>query len=67
VGEVYGLTDSESRFLKALVGNNVPFMIVGLSAAAMQGADVSTQDIGLWFKELARDGIRRALDTVGGV
>jgi hypothetical protein len=67
VGEVYGLTDSEIAFLKALADNDVPFMIVGLSAAAMQGADVVTQDIDLWFSDLTHEGIQEALRTVGAV
>ncbi|OGV63511.1 MAG: hypothetical protein A2498_06950 [Lentisphaerae bacterium RIFOXYC12_FULL_60_16] len=41
-------------------------MIVGLSAAALQGAPVVTQDIDLWFRDLCTPGIRRALRRVGG-
>ena len=41
------LTDRELAFLRELVKTNVPFMIVGLSAAALQGAPVVTQDIDL--------------------
>lgn len=63
--EVYGLTSSEIKFLNALAGNDVPFMIVGLSAAAMQGAPVVTQDIDLWFKRLDHPGVKVALAAVG--
>lgn len=41
-------------------------MIVGLSAAAFQGAPVVTQDVDLWFKDLEDPGIRKALKKVGG-
>ena len=41
-------------------------MIVGLSAAALQGAPVVTQDVDLWFKDLDQPGIRKALKKVGG-
>lgn len=59
-------TAKEAAFLKELRKQNVEFMIVGLSAAALQGAPVVTQDVGLWFKNLHDPGIRRALKKVGG-
>jgi hypothetical protein len=60
------LTDRELVFLCELVRNKVPFLIVGLSAAALQGAPVVTQDIDLWFKNLNHPGIRKALRKVDG-
>lgn len=65
MGEVYGLTNSEIAFLEALAAHHVPFMIVGLSAAAMQGAPVVTQDIDLWFNRLDDPGLREALREAG--
>lgn len=41
-------------------------MIVGLSAAALQGAPVVTQDIDLWFKDLSDTGIQKSLKKVNG-
>lgn len=41
-------------------------MIVGLSAAALQGAPVVTQDIDLWFKDLSDRGIKKSLKKVNG-
>ncbi len=62
--EVYGLTNSEIAFLRLLAAHRVPFMVVGLSAAALQGAPVVTQDVDLWFKQLddpnLKDAIREA-------
>jgi hypothetical protein len=60
------LSDQELKFLEELGRQKVQFMIVGLAAAAMQGAPVVTQDLGLWFKDLADSGIRKALRKVGG-
>ena len=60
-------TENEIRFLRELVKNRVPFMIVGLSAAALQGAPVVTQDVDLWFKTLTHPGIGKALRKVDGV
>jgi hypothetical protein len=58
--------DGEIEFLKELVREQVDFMIVGLAAAALQGAPVVTQDIDLWFRTLPDPGIARALKKVRG-
>ena len=44
------LTDAERTFLKALDELGVRYLIVGLSAAVLQGADTVTADIDLWFE-----------------
>lgn len=59
-------SDKEAEFLRELVRQKVDFMIVGLSAAALQGAPVVTQDVDLWFKDLGDPGIRKALKKVRG-
>ncbi len=56
----------ELAFLRELTRNKVPFMIVGLSAAALQGAPMVTQDVDLWFRDLTHPGIRKALHKLGG-
>jgi hypothetical protein len=58
--------EHEAEFLKELVRQRVEYMIVGLSAAALQGAPVVTQDVDLWFRDLSDPGIRKALEKVGG-
>ena len=57
--------ESEIRLLTALLRARVRFMVVGLSAATMQGAPVVTQDVDLWFEELGDLKISRALPSVG--
>ena len=57
----------ELEFLRQLVKHKVKFMIVGLSAAALQGAPVITQDIDLWFENMNSTGLRKALKAVDGV
>jgi hypothetical protein len=59
--------DKEVAFLRELKRQKVQFMIVGLSAAALQGAPVVTQDIDLWFKDLDDPNLRKALKKVGGI
>ena len=58
--------DREIEFLRELVRQNVEFMIVGLSSAALQGAPVVTQNIDLWFRTLPDKGIEKALRKVDG-
>jgi hypothetical protein len=62
---VPSLSPSELRFLRALLRRKVNFIIVGLSAAALQGAPVVTQDVDLWFENLSDPSIREALRDVG--
>lgn len=59
------LNESELLFLRALLRRKVRFMVVGLSAAALQGAPVVTQDVDLWFEDLNDPRIREALREVG--
>ena len=40
-------------------------MVVGLSAATLQGAPVVTQDVDLWFENLGEPKMSRALQEVG--
>ena len=59
--------EKEVGFLRELVRGKVDFMIVGLSAAALQGAPVVTQDVDLWFHDIADPGLAKVLKKVGGI
>ncbi len=65
-GSSFTLRREEAAFLRALVRNEVDFMIVGVMAAVIQGAPAVTQDIDLWFRDLSDPGVVRALKAVGG-
>ena len=56
---------SEQRLLEALLKRKVRFMVVGLSAATLQGAPVVTQDVDLWFENLGEKKMTDALCSVG--
>ncbi len=58
-------SSAERRVLESLLRHRVRFMIVGLSAAVLQGAHVVTQDIDLWFEELPDRNLIPALLAVG--
>ena len=65
MAEALPLSESELRILESLVRHEVKFMIVGLSAAALQGAPVVTQDVELWFENLNDPRLIPALREVG--
>ena len=59
-------TGKEISFLKELNKQRVDYLIVGAAAAALQGAPIVTQDIDLWFRDLADPALRKAVAKVGG-
>jgi hypothetical protein len=62
----YVLTEPERRFLSELDARGVEYMIVGLTAAALQGANTTTVDIDLWFRTTADPRIQDAAAAAGG-
>jgi hypothetical protein len=65
VGTPLLFSDKEARFLQALVDEGVEFLVVGLAAAALQGAPAVTQDIDLWFRDLSDPALQRARRRAG--
>jgi hypothetical protein len=65
VAEPLPFSESELGLLRVLLKRKVRFMVVGLSAATLQGAPVVTQDIDLWFERLGEQKMSRALQEVG--
>lgn len=61
------LTEAERAFLQALGDLGVEYIVVGLSAAVMQGADTVTADIDLWFSDRSDPRIHEAAKRAGGV
>lgn len=61
------LTEAERKLLLELNARGVRFMLVGASAAVLQGANTATQDIDLWFESTADPRIKAAVDAAGGV
>jgi len=61
------LTPPEIRFLRELADRQVKFMIVGMSAADLQGAHIGTQDIDLWFERTSDRGLDQAARSAGGL
>jgi hypothetical protein len=65
--EALPVSDRELELLRQLTKAEVPFMIVGVSAAVLMGADTVTQDIDLWFRSTSHPGVDEAARKVGAV
>ncbi len=61
------LTDAERRLLDELNHRGVQYLVVGMSAALLQGARGMTEDIDLWFERLDDERIGEAVRSAGGV
>ena len=65
MAEVLPLSEPELRLLESLLRHKIRFLVVGLSAAALQGAPVVTEDVDLWFENLSDPKLMQALISVG--
>ena len=61
------LTPAERQFFSRLNELSVPYLVVGLSAAVLQGADTATLDIDIWFQDRSDPRIADAAKRAGGV
>lgn len=57
--------EREIAFLDALRTARVEFLVVGLSAAALQGAPVVTRDVDLWVRDLGDERFHAVLKRFG--
>ena len=64
--EDFVLTPAERALFAALGARSVRFIVVGLSAALLDGAPVATQDIDIWFEQIDDEQIREAAKDAGG-
>jgi len=60
------LTPAERALLAALNALGVPFLIVGMGAALIEGAPGTTQDLDLWFGPIDAGRLREAASRAGG-
>jgi predicted nucleotidyltransferase len=61
------LTPGEHAVLAALERHRVRFMIVGLSAAVLHGANTGTRDIDVWFEDVSDPRIGAAVRDAKGI
>lgn len=60
-----GLTEAELAFLRALDEAGVRYMVVGMAAALIQGADAATEDVDLWLEHTDASVLRRIATKLG--
>ncbi len=60
------LTESERRFLEALNASGLRYLLVGMSAALLQGARGATEAVDLWFESIGDPRIGAAARVAGG-
>jgi hypothetical protein len=60
------LTPAERRLLEALHALGVRFLVVGLGAALLEGAPVTTQDLDLWLGPIDGERLQEAARRAGG-
>jgi hypothetical protein len=63
----FPLSEAELAFLRELTRLKSRFVVVGLGAAVLQGADTVTQDLDLWFQSLGGPAIEAAARKAGGI
>jgi hypothetical protein len=61
------LSGGERRLLEELLTRKLRFMLVGMSAALIQGVRGSTEDIDLWFEDPTDPRIGEAVRAAGGI
>lgn len=62
----FALTPAERALLTALNRRGIRYLVIGLGAAVLQGAPVSTQDIDLWLERPGDEAVREAASDAGG-
>ena len=67
INQLFPLTVEEIIFLRELQAGEGRFLVVGMSAAVLQGADIGTKDIDLWFEHQLDEGLEKAARAVGGI
>ena len=64
--EDFALTPAERALFLALNRRGVPFMIIGMGAAVLEGAPIATQDLDVWFERADDERIKLAGADAGG-
>ncbi len=62
----FALTPAERALLRALGEHGIRFLVVGLSAALLEGAPVSTQDLDIWLERIDDPRVPLAAQDAGG-
>jgi len=61
------ITEDALVFLKKLGESGVPYLIIGMTSAILQGAPTGTKDIDIWFKSMDNPLLMSIIRECGGV
>lgn len=61
------LSSADRKLFEALLVRGVRFMVVGMSAALLQGARGATEDIDIRFEDIDDPALRAAVLAAGGI
>ena len=64
--EDFALTPAERALFAALTRRGVRFILIGMSAAVLEGAPIATQDLDVWFEHADDERLRLAAADAGG-
>ena len=62
----FALTTAERHLFEALNRRGVRFLLLGMSAALLQGAPAATEDLDIWFENMTDVRIPEAARDAGG-
>lgn len=65
--QISPFTKQEIKFFKELNKNKIPFIIVGLASAALQGAPIVTNDIDIWFSNIGDHKLQSTIKKCGAI
>lgn len=50
--QIFPFSQKELKLFRELNVNKIQYIIIGLAAAAMQGAPIVTKDVDIWFRDI---------------
>src|SRR5258707_272716 len=64
--EAFALTPAERALFRALARRGVPFILIGMGAAVLEGAPIATQALDVWFERPDDERLPLAAADAGG-
>ena len=65
--QIFPFTQKEISFFKELNKHKIPYIIIGLAAAAFQGAPIVTKDVDIWFEDLNNENLQKIIKKCGAI
>lgn len=65
--QIFPFTQKEIEFFKELNKRKIPYIIIGLASAAMQGAPIVTKDVDIWFENIGDSKLQKIIKKCGAI